>query len=200
MLLFIFFYVFKQFLPRFTKCDLFDEKKLFGISALATIRARTFLAHSCQMQSKDIEIPVIGGHSKETTVPLLSLSNCKSSMELYPQLVKHVREAGTEIIMHNQNTAVPALAMAYTAAKFANCLCMAIDGKASPILTALVKSDLTDAKYFCSPIIVEKNGISKHLNIPALEKVEEKLLAASLPVLIQQIDAAEKYISNIINA
>lgn len=136
----------------------------------------------------------------ETTVPLLSLSNCNTSMKLYPQLVKHVREAGTDIIMANQNQAVPTLAMAYTAAKFANCLCMAIEGTASPILTALVKSDLTDAKYFCSPIIVGKDGISEHLNIPTLNKVEEQLLAASLPALIQQIEAAEKYISNIINA
>jgi malate dehydrogenase len=51
----------------------FDPKKLFGVTTLDVVRAETFVAEIVgEKNPADITIPVIGGHSGETIVPLFS--------------------------------------------------------------------------------------------------------------------------------
>ena len=51
----------------------FDAKRLFGVTTLDVVRAETFVASIVgeKVPSK-LNIPVIGGHSGETIVPLFS--------------------------------------------------------------------------------------------------------------------------------
>jgi malate dehydrogenase len=51
----------------------FDPKKLFGVTTLDVVRAETFVAEiSGKKNPAETTIPVIGGHSGETIVPLFS--------------------------------------------------------------------------------------------------------------------------------
>ena len=51
----------------------FNPKKLFGVTTLDVVRAETFVAEVTGAKSPaDTKIPVIGGHSGETIVPLFS--------------------------------------------------------------------------------------------------------------------------------
>lgn len=51
----------------------FDPKKLFGVTTLDVVRAETFVASlSGEKDPQKTTIPVIGGHSGETIVPLFS--------------------------------------------------------------------------------------------------------------------------------
>ena len=51
----------------------FDPKKLFGVTTLDVVRAETFVGEIVGKKNPaDITIPVIGGHSGETIVPLFS--------------------------------------------------------------------------------------------------------------------------------
>lgn len=49
----------------------FNPKKLFGVTTLDVVRAETFLHHLSDKSSK-LNVPVIGGHSGKTIVPLFS--------------------------------------------------------------------------------------------------------------------------------
>lgn len=56
----------------------FDPKRLFGVTTLDVIRAEAFIRDISGRESfSDAIIPVIGGHSGETIVPLFSLATPK---------------------------------------------------------------------------------------------------------------------------
>lgn len=57
------------------EAGVFDPKKLFGVTTLDVVRAETFVQGitGAKDPSKTV-IPVIGGHSGETIVPLFSLA------------------------------------------------------------------------------------------------------------------------------
>jgi len=51
----------------------FNPKKLFGVTTLDVVRAETFVAEIIgEKNPANLNIPVIGGHSGETIVPLFS--------------------------------------------------------------------------------------------------------------------------------
>ena len=56
------------------QAQVFDPKRLFGVTTLDVVRAQTFSAEVLQQPtaSPDFKIPVIGGHSGVTILPLLS--------------------------------------------------------------------------------------------------------------------------------
>ncbi|KAI9796813.1 MAG: hypothetical protein M1833_005956 [Piccolia ochrophora] len=53
--------------------SVFDPKRLFGVTTLDVVRAETFVADiTGEKDPRNLVIPVIGGHSGETIVPLFS--------------------------------------------------------------------------------------------------------------------------------
>uniref|UniRef100_A0A0A9XLN9 Malate dehydrogenase, mitochondrial n=1 Tax=Lygus hesperus TaxID=30085 RepID=A0A0A9XLN9_LYGHE len=54
------------------KMNCYNKNKLFGITNIDSIRARTIVAHALQCSCYDVHVPVIGGHSSTTIVPVLS--------------------------------------------------------------------------------------------------------------------------------
>lgn len=57
------------------KYGVFNPAKVFGVTTLDVVRASTFTAQALGMPDpKALKIPVVGGHSGATIVPLLSRS------------------------------------------------------------------------------------------------------------------------------
>jgi malate dehydrogenase len=55
--------------------NVFDPKRLFGVTTLDVVRAETFVAEIVgESNPSTLTIPVVGGHSGETIVPLFSLT------------------------------------------------------------------------------------------------------------------------------
>jgi malate dehydrogenase len=55
--------------------NVFDACRLFGVTTLDVVRASTFTAEiTGEKDASRIYVPVVGGHSGETIVPLLSLA------------------------------------------------------------------------------------------------------------------------------
>nr|CAH7765789.1 unnamed protein product [Callosobruchus chinensis] len=50
----------------------FNPTTLFGITSIDTVRANTFVAQCQGVEPECVMVPVIGGHSEETMVPVLS--------------------------------------------------------------------------------------------------------------------------------
>lgn len=56
----------------------FDPRKVFGVTTLDVVRASTFVAHALGTDDpKTYKVPVVGGHSGATILPLFSQSNPK---------------------------------------------------------------------------------------------------------------------------
>lgn len=56
------------------KAGVFEPTRLFGVTTLDVVRASTFAAHAIGNGSspKDFKVPVIGGHSGATILPIYS--------------------------------------------------------------------------------------------------------------------------------
>lgn len=57
------------------KAGVFDPRKVFGVTTLDVVRASTFVAHVLGEQNpQKFKVPVVGGHSGATILPLFSQS------------------------------------------------------------------------------------------------------------------------------
>lgn len=56
------------------KAGVFNPTHIFGVTTLDVVRASTFAAHALgdNVDPKDFKVPVIGGHSGATILPLYS--------------------------------------------------------------------------------------------------------------------------------
>lgn len=55
------------------KAGVFDPARLFGVTTLDVVRASTFASHvDSSLNPKSVRVPVIGGHSGATILPLYS--------------------------------------------------------------------------------------------------------------------------------
>lgn len=65
--------------------NVYDKKKLMGVTTLDVVRANTFVAEAKGLDLKDVDVPVVGGHAGTTILPLLSQvkgCTCPSIMDM----------------------------------------------------------------------------------------------------------------------
>lgn len=81
------------------KAGVFDPKRLFGVSTLDVVRANTFIGEIQAIDPQNVKIPVIGGHSGVTIIPVISQCTpaLKLSLEQLTALTVRIQEAGTEV-------------------------------------------------------------------------------------------------------
>ncbi|XP_018573098.1 malate dehydrogenase, mitochondrial [Anoplophora glabripennis] len=177
------------------KAGKLDPKRIFGISTLDIVRANTFIAEAKGLNPKDVNVPVIGGHSGVTIIPLISRSTPSVSFpqEQLKALTTRIQEAGTEVVKAKAGAGSATLSMAYAGARFANSLLRGLKGEPNVIEPAYVISDVTEAPYFSTPLILGKNGIEKNLGLGTLSDFEKDLLKAAIPELKKNIEAGVKF-------
>lgn len=86
------------------------------------------------------------------------------------------------------------LSMAYAAARFALALIRGLNGESNVIEAAYVRSEVTEARYFATPLLLGKNGVEKNLGLPPLNAFEQELLKACIPELIKNIKKGEDFV------
>lgn len=94
----------------------FNPQRLFGVTTLDVVRAETFVAEiTGQSNPQDLTVPVVGGHSGETIVPLFS--QIKPSVTIpadrYDALVNRVQFGGDEVVKAKDGSGSATLSMAY---------------------------------------------------------------------------------------
>lgn len=178
------------------KAGTYDPNRVFGVSTLDIVRARTFIGEAAGVDPQKVEIPVIGGHSGVTIIPLLS--QCQPSVS-FPQdkiaaLTVRIQEAGTEVVKAKAGAGSATLSMAYAGARFALSLCRGLRGESGIVECSYVRSDVTEAKYFSTPLVLGKNGIEKNLGLPKMNDFEKGLLAKAMPELLANIKTGEDFV------
>lgn len=64
------------------KAGVLDVKRVFGVSTLDIVRANTFIGEASGVDPQKVNIPVIGGHSGVTIIPVLSQATFSIDFEL----------------------------------------------------------------------------------------------------------------------
>lgn len=188
----------------------FDPKRLFGVTTLDVVRAETFVAeHSGEKDPSKTIIPVIGGHSGETIVPLFSLAKPKVDIpaDKYDALVNRVQFGGDEVVKAKDGSGSATLSMAYAGYRFAEKLIKAIKGEegiVEPTFVYLPGVEGGDAiakdtgvDYFSVPVELGPSGAEKAINILGdADDKEKKLIEACVKGLKGNIEKGIDFVKN----
>lgn len=159
------------------KAGVYDKNKLFGITTLDTIRSNTFVAELKGKQPQDIEVPVIGGHSGVTILPLLSqIPGVSFTEQEVADLTKRIQNAGTEVVEAKAGGGSATLSMGQAAARFGLSLVRALQGESNVVECSYVEGDGKYARFFAQPILLGKNGVAERKDIGKLSAFEQQAL------------------------
>lgn len=172
----------------------FSRNKLFGITGVDALRAQTLYATKCNLNAEDCTVPVIGGHSEKTMVPLLSQAMPISNLDqsVIRELTKKIR-SGDEIITDAKNGHGPTLANAYSVLLFTRAILRALDGKMTPV-HAYVENNDFGTSFFSGLVYVDSNGAGEMARYTNLSEFECDILEESINSLRTAITYGKKVV------
>ncbi|MEW6490675.1 MAG: malate dehydrogenase [Thermodesulfobacteriota bacterium] len=175
------------------KAKVFNPKKLFGVTTLDVIRAKTFVAELKKLDPVKTKVTVIGGHSGNTILPLLSkVKGATFTQAELDTLTPRIQEAGTEVVEAKAGAGSATLSMAEAAARFTMALLHGLNGKES-VQCAYVAVEGQPTDYFALPVRLGKGGIVKVPGYGRLSAYEKKLFDAMIPTLRDNIQKGVEF-------
>ncbi|KAL5729939.1 malate dehydrogenase [Ranunculus cassubicifolius] len=180
----------------FKKAGTYDEKKLFGVTTLDVVRAKTFYAGKANVNVADVNVPVVGGHAGITILPLFSQatpSGSNLSDEQITALTKRTQDGGTEVVEAKAGKGSATLSMAYAGAVFADACLKGLNGVPDIIECSYVQSTITELPFFASKVRLGKNGVEEVLGLGNLTDYEKESLEKLKPELKSSIEKGIKF-------
>ncbi|KAI5644236.1 lactate/malate dehydrogenase, NAD binding domain-containing protein [Phthorimaea operculella] len=166
----------------------YNPRRLLGCVELNCVRANTVLADFLRMPPEAVRVPVIGGATPRTMVPVLSLTcqPCAMTQEQV-ECVTSCIMSGTEAVCQAKgcSTATPCLAGAYALARVTTNVVKALQGTKTT-QCAYVDSLGTcapDCQFFSTDVLLGPSGIEQVMGVPELSKFENCLLCNALPYI-----------------
>jgi len=179
----------------FKKAGTYDAKRVFGITTLDVIRSEAFVAELKNLNVAETKVPVIGGHSGTTILPLLSqVAGVSFTDEQVTALTHRIQNAGTEVVNAKAGGGSATLSMGAAAARFCMSLVKGIQGE-SVVDYAYVAVDGGDAAYFAHPVRLGKNGVEEILAYGELSAFEQKAKQDMLATLNKDIQEGIDFIN-----
>ncbi|KAI9748919.1 MAG: hypothetical protein M1815_002879 [Lichina confinis] len=189
--------------------NVFDPTRLFGVTTLDVVRAQTFVGTIIGESPEKLNIPVVGGHSGETIVPLFS--QAKPSVNIpadkLDALVNRVQFGGDEVVKAKDGAGSATLSMAYAGFRFAEKVLKAVKGEQGIVEPTFVYlpgieggdaiAKATGVDFFSVPVELGKSGAVKAINI--LEHAndhEKKLLEACTKGLKGNVEKGIEFAKN----
>ncbi|KAK4420404.1 Malate dehydrogenase, mitochondrial [Sesamum alatum] len=180
----------------FKSKGVYDERKLFGVTTLDVVRAKTFYAGKAKVNVADVNVPVIGGHAGITILPLLSQATPKANLsdEDIKALTKRTQDGGTEVVEAKAGKGSATLSMAYAGAVFADACLKGLNGAPDVVECSFVQSTVTELPFFASKVRLGKNGVEEVLGLGPLSDYEQQGLEALKAELKSSIEKGVAFV------
>ncbi|KAJ4302843.1 hypothetical protein N0V90_001734 [Kalmusia sp. IMI 367209] len=192
------------------KANVFDAKKVFGVTTLDVVRAETFVASiTGEKEPANTTIPVIGGHSGETIVPLFSQAQPSANIptDKLDALVNRVQFGGDEVVKAKDGAGSATLSMAYAGFRFAEKVLKAAKGEKGIVEPSYVYlpgvpggdaiAKATGIEFFSVPIELGPSGAEKAIDVVSkANDYEKKLLEAAYKGLKDNISKGIDFANN----
>ncbi|MEI4550083.1 malate dehydrogenase [Pseudoalteromonas spongiae] len=180
----------------FKKAGTYEANRVFGVTTLDVIRSEAFIAELKGVDVASVKVPVIGGHSGTTILPLLSqVEGVEFTAEEVEALTPRIQNAGTEVVNAKAGGGSATLSMGAAAARFTQSLVKGLQGEEGVIDYAYVAIDGGDAAYFAHPVRLGKNGVEEILSYGELSAFEEKAKNDMLETLNKDIQEGIDFIN-----
>ncbi|QSZ37856.1 hypothetical protein DSL72_008956 [Monilinia vaccinii-corymbosi] len=172
----------------------FDAQRLFGVTTLDVVRAETFVAEIIgNPNPQELNIPVVGGHSGDTIVPLFS--QAKPSVNIpadkLDALINRVQFGGDEVVKAKDGAGSATLSMAYAGFRFAEKVLKGLSGEKGIVEPSFIYlsgvpggeaiAKETGLDFFSVPVELGTSGADKAQNpLSNINDAEKKLLAVAV--------------------
>ncbi|XDG00843.1 hypothetical protein ABKA04_000458 [Annulohypoxylon sp. FPYF3050] len=188
----------------------FNPQKLFGVTTLDIVRAETFVAEIAGKKTgSELNVPVIGGHSGETIVPLFSKVNPSVAIpdDKYDALVNRVQFGGDEVVKAKDGAGSATLSMAFAGYRFAEKVLKAVKGEKGLVEPSFVYlpgvpggdeiKKATGLDFFSAPVELGPNGVEKVTNpLAGITEKEKKLVDVAIEGLKGNIEKGITFAHN----
>lgn len=176
------------------KLGCYDKNRLMGVSLLDGLRATRFINEARKPLTVS-QVPVVGGHSDITIVPLFhQLPGPLPDEATLAKIVTRVQVAGTEVVKAKAGRGSATLSMAEAGARFALKVVQGLTGAGNPLVYTYVDTDgQHESEFLAIPVVLGKTGIVKRLPIGRLAPSEEKMLKDALPVIQKNIAKGNEF-------
>ncbi|PVH87197.1 malate dehydrogenase [Cadophora sp. DSE1049] len=171
------------------KAGVYNPAKVFGVTTLDVVRGSTFVAQALgDPDPKKYKVPVVGGHSGATILPLFSQAKPAITLtdKQRDEITYRVQFGGDEIVQAKAGAGSATTCMAYAGFRFISALLKAKGGESAVIEeTYLYLPGIPGGKeiaaelgvdYFAVPVEFGPAGAVKAYQIGALSDYEKKML------------------------
>lgn len=179
------------------KHNVYDPRRLFGVTSLDVVRASRFISEYLKKDPKEVEVPVIGGHSGTTIVPLFSqVPGLDLSGEDLKALAHRVQFGGDEVVKAKNGTGSATLSMAFAGARFTFSLLEALGGKKGVIEPAFVESPIyadEGVTFFATRVELGTQGVEKIHEVGQVTDFEKEQIKEAVSQLKGNISKGVKF-------
>lgn len=183
----------------YKKVGSYDERRIFGVTTLDVVRSNAFIGELKNIDPRELNVPVVGGHAGITIIPLISQAkpSVSFSQDQLEPLVKRIQDAGTEVVKAKAGTGSATLSMAYAGARFAFSLLRGLTGEQNVVECSYVKSSVVPGlDYFSTPVLLGKNGLEKNMGLGEINDYEKKMVEAAKAELQASIKKGIEFVKN----
>ncbi|XP_050362980.1 malate dehydrogenase-like [Nymphalis io] len=177
----------------------YNKYKLFGITTIDTVRTRALLGNALRVNPRHLHVPVIGGHSDNTIVPLFSNilpSHYSITQSQAETLTRLVRKSGNDVLNLKVGVDAATHAMAWSINEFTEHLLEALCGGYT-IVNSYTVNPHFGTKFFSGPNKVGPSGIIETCRSFVMSEYERNLLDQAVPLINREIAQGEDYIQEI---
>ena len=170
-----------------------SRPSVVGVTTLDIVRARTFIGQALGVEPSTVQIPVIGGHSGPTIVPVFSaLGGQIQDAKIVQELTKRVQYGGDEVVKAKAGGGSATLSMAHAARQFFDKFVQGLNEGASRAI-AYVKKDAAPGgesiptEYMAVEVEVGHKGVQRIFPLPKLDSYESELFKVAVADLSKDI-------------
>ena len=177
----------------------YNPNKLFGVTTLDVLRAARFVSEVAGTNPVNENVPVVGGHSGVTIVPLLSQTKHKDlSGETRDALVHRIQFGGDEVVQAKDGAGSATLSMAQAGARFAGAVLDGLAGEKDVIECTFVDSPLfkdEGVDFFSTKVTLGVDGVKIVHPIGEISDYEEAQVKEAKDTLIKNIKKGVDFVA-----
>ncbi|KAI8325104.1 malate dehydrogenase, NAD-dependent [Martensiomyces pterosporus] len=189
----------------------YDPKRLFGVTTLDVVRASRFVRDiRPEIDSAGLRVPVVGGHSGNTIVPLLSLASTKVdlSQKEVEELTHRIQFGGDEVVQAKDGAGSATLSMAYAGSRFADSIIRALNGETVVEPTFIpLEADAEGAKeiralgagdleFFAVPVELGREGTKRIVPLGSVTEFESAAIKVAAEALASNIATGVNFVKS----
>jgi len=181
------------------KHGVYNPKKLFGVTTLDVVRAKTFYADKKGFNVVGTDVPVIGGHAGITILPLFSQATPAATLtdEERDALTERTQNGGTEVVTAKAGKGSATLSMAYAGALFADACLRGLNGQKDVVECTYVQSTVVPGlDFFATKVRIGPNGAEEIFPIGEITEYEQGWLVKMQDELKSSITQGQDFVNN----